>query len=71
MSKQPDASRDDQSRVRQAHIPSDLSNLSDLGRDLLNLSREYESSGGELLSEEDIEAELTRRRGGYLRGDNI
>ena len=71
MSKQPDASRDDQSRVRQAHIPSDLTNLSDLVRDLLNLSREYESSGGELLSEEDIEAELTRRRGGYLRGDTI
>jgi hypothetical protein len=41
--------------------------MSDLGRDLLKLSREYEESGEELLSEEEIEVELARRRGGYAQ----
>jgi hypothetical protein len=41
--------------------------MSELGRDLLKLSREYEDSGEELLTEEEIEVELAHRRGGYVR----
>ncbi|HKS29482.1 MAG TPA: hypothetical protein VJS44_16760 [Pyrinomonadaceae bacterium] len=41
--------------------------MSDLGRDLVDISREYESSGEQMLSEEEIETELTRRRGGYTQ----
>ena len=54
--------------VRQAHIPDlPLEKMSDLGRDLARLSREYEASGEELLTEEDIEVELAHRRGGYVQ----
>lgn len=57
--------------VRQAGIPSDLTveTMSELGRDLFNISRDYAETGGELLNEEEIEAELTRRRGGYVEQD--
>lgn len=57
--------------IRQARIPSDLSydTMSDLGRDLFNISRDYAESGGELLSEEEIEVEIARRRGGYTEED--
>ncbi|HWS87506.1 MAG TPA: hypothetical protein VN282_11110 [Pyrinomonadaceae bacterium] len=41
--------------------------MSDLGRELFDLSRDYESSGGELLTEEEIEKELMRRRGGHVQ----
>ncbi|HEV7857412.1 MAG TPA: hypothetical protein VGO91_02065 [Pyrinomonadaceae bacterium] len=56
--------------VRQAHVP-DLSyeEMSDMGRDLFDLSRDYENSGEPLLTEEEIETELTRRRGGYVQED--
>jgi hypothetical protein len=52
--------------VRKARVPSDLTydKISDLGRDLFDISRDYEWSGGELLSEEEIEAEIARRRNG-------
>lgn len=62
----------DPNSVRQAHIPPNLSSdtMSRLGRDLLEMSREYEASGGELLSEKEIEVELTRRRGGYNQDDD-
>lgn len=54
--------------VRRARVPDlSLEKMSDLGRDLLKLSREYEESGEELLSEEEIEVELARRRGGYAQ----
>jgi hypothetical protein len=54
--------------VRRAHIPNlPLKKMSELGRDLTNLSREYESSGEELLTEEEIEIELAHRRGGYVQ----
>jgi len=50
--------------VRRARAPNlSYEEMSELGRDLTDLSREYESSGGELLTEEEIEAELTLRRG--------
>lgn len=54
--------------VRRAYIPPDLTyeTMSDLGRELYDLSREYEKAGETLLSEEEIEQEITLRRGGYL-----
>ena len=57
--------------VRRASIPSDLTieTMSELGRDLFEISRDYAESGGELLNEQEIEAELTRRRGGYAEQD--
>jgi hypothetical protein len=56
--------------VRQAHVP-DLSyeQMSELGRDLFDLSRDYEDSGEPLLTEEEIETELARRRGGCVQED--
>lgn len=49
--------------VRRARIPSDLTyeTMSELGRDLFAISRDYAESGGELLSEQEIEVEVTRR----------
>lgn len=57
--------------VRQADIPSGLTyeTMSELGRDLFDISRDYAESGGELLSEAEIEAEVARRRGGYTGKD--
>ena len=56
--------------VRRARVPDlPLEKMSDLGRDLSKLSREYEESGEELLSEEEIEAELARRRGGHVQNN--
>lgn len=53
--------------VRRAHIPTDLNfeNMSELGRDLLQISREIEAAGEVLAGEEELELELARRRGGY------
>jgi hypothetical protein len=69
MSQAQDTNRDNQSEpnVRRAHSP-DLryEEMSELGRELFDLSRDYESSGGELLTEDEIEKELTRRRGGHV-----
>jgi hypothetical protein len=54
--------------VRRARVPNlSLEQMSDLGRDLTRLSREYEESGEELLTEEEIEVELAHRRGGYVQ----
>jgi hypothetical protein len=54
--------------VRRARVPNlPLEKMSDLGRDLVKLSREYENSGEELLTEEEIEVELAHRRGGYVQ----
>lgn len=57
--------------VRRAQIPSNLTyeTMSELGRDLFAISRDYAESGGELLSEQEIEVEVTRRRGGYTEED--
>lgn len=54
--------------MRRAYIPPDSTyeTMSDLGRELYDLSREYEKAGETLLSEEEIGQEITRRRGGYL-----
>lgn len=59
--------------MRRAQIPLDLNsdNISELGRDLLQLSREIEDAGEVLTSEEELEHELARRRGGYVsNGDS-
>ena len=71
MSKLPDTPEENESTVRRAHIPDNLSyeTMSDLGRDLFDLSREYEASGEPLLSEQEIEIEITRRRGGFTQED--
>lgn len=74
MSQAHDTNREHQgeSNVRRAHTP-DLryEDMSDLGRELFDLSRDYESSGGRLLSEDEIENELTRRRGGHVQQDAV
>ena len=70
MSKARNTSRQSQNgnNVRQARVPNlPTEKMSELGRDLLKLSREYEDSGEELLSEEEIEVELAHRRGGYVQ----
>ncbi len=57
--------------VRRAAIPSDLTydTMSELGRDLFDMSRAYVESGEPLLSEEEIEREIALRRGGYIKDD--
>lgn len=70
MSKLRDASQQNQleNTVRRAHVPDlPLEKMSDLGRDLVKLSREYADSGEELLTEEEIEVEVAHRRGGYVQ----
>ncbi len=70
MSQANDAHRENQTEpnVRRAHTP-DLryEEMSELGRELFDLSRDYEGSGGELLDEDEIENELMRRRGGHAQ----
>lgn len=63
----------EQPTVRRAEIPPDLNleSMSELGRDLMRLSREIEAAGELLTSEEELEQELVRRRGGYsANGDS-
>jgi hypothetical protein len=43
--------------------------MSELGRDLFDLSRAYEDSGGALLAEDELDAEVMRRRGGRAQED--
>ena len=70
MSQAHDADRENRSEtnVRRAHT-HDLryEEMSELGRDLFDLSREYESSGEKLFTEDEIEDELMRRRGGHVQ----
>ena len=63
----------EQPTARRAEIPTDLNfeTMSELGRDLIQLSREIEDAGEVLTSEEELEQELARRRGGYVaNGDS-
>lgn len=57
--------------VRRAVIPPDLTyeSMSEMGRDLFDLSRAYEESGELMLSEEEIEREIALRRGGHVEDD--
>ena len=51
--------------ARRANVPdSSYEEMFKLGRDLFDLSRAYEDSGGALLTEEELEDEVMRRRGG-------
>lgn len=58
--------------VRRAYIPPDLTyeTMSELGRELFDLSQEYATSGEKLYSEEELERELRRRKGGYSPDDD-
>ncbi len=58
---------DDPYPARRTYIPPDLTyeTMSELGRELVDLSREYEAAGETLYSEEAIEKEVARRKGGY------
>lgn len=58
--------------VRRAYIPPDLTyeTMSEMGRELFDLSREIELSGEGLYSEEALERELARRRGWYNPEDD-
>ncbi len=57
--------------ARRAVIPSNLTynTMSEMGRALVDMSREYEESGEPLLSEEEIEREIALRRGGCIKDD--
>jgi len=54
--------------VRRAYIPPDLTyeTMSELGKELYRLSMEIAESGEGLQTEEELEREIARRRGGYL-----
>lgn len=58
--------------VRRAYIPPDLTyeTMSDLGRELFDLSREIEEAGEGIQNEEEFERELARRKGGYIPDDD-
>ncbi len=58
--------------VKRAYIPADLTyeTMSDLGRELYDLSQEIAQIGEGIKSEAELEYELTRRKGGYLRNGN-
>ncbi len=60
-----------QTAVRRARVPPDLTydTMSEMGRDLFDMSRAYVESGEPLLSEEEIEREIALRRGGYIKDD--
>jgi hypothetical protein len=59
-------------QVKRAHIPADLTyeTMSDLGRELYDLSQEIEQAGEGLQSEKELEIELAHRKGGYFRNGN-
>ena len=55
--------------VRRTHIPPETMNyetMSEFGKELYRLSMEIAESGEGLQTEEELERELARRRGGYL-----
>ena len=61
-----DTSRSNQRKTaaRRARVLNlSYEDMSELGRDLYDLSRAYEDSGEALLTEDEIEKELVRRRG--------
>lgn len=59
--------------VRRAYIPPEMlkyETMSEFGKELYRLSMEIAESGEGLLTEEELERELVRRRGGYLSEGN-
>jgi hypothetical protein len=74
MSQAHDTSRSNRRKavVRRARVPDlNYEKMSELGRDLFDLSRAYEDSGEALLTEDELEAEVMRRRGGRVREDAV
>ena len=66
MSQARDTNRSNQRKAaaRRARVLNlSYEDMSELGRDLYDLSRAYEDSGEALLTEDEIEKELVRRRG--------
>ncbi len=63
---------DDAYPARHTYIPPDLTyeTMSDLGRELFDLSCEYEAAGEKLYAEEALEQEVARRKGGCYSNDN-
>jgi hypothetical protein len=59
--------------VRRAYIPPDLTyeTMSELGKELYRLSMEIAESGEGLYTEEELEREIARRRGGYQNISSI
>ncbi len=55
--------------LRRTYIPANLTykTMSDLGREIYDLVQQIPEE--ELLSEEEIELEIARRRGGYIPED--
>ena len=54
--------------VRRATFPPDLTyeTMSPLGKELYELSMEYEAAGEKLYTEEELEQEIAYRKGGYV-----
>jgi hypothetical protein len=74
MSQARETSRSNQRKttVRRARVLNlNYEDMSELGRDLYDLSRAYEDSGGPLLTEDEVENEVVRRRGGHIQKDVI
>jgi hypothetical protein len=74
MSRAHDTSRRNRRKpaVRRARVPAlSYEEMSEMGRDLFDLSRAYEDSGGALLTEDELEAEVMRRRGGRVQEDAV
>ena len=74
MSRAHNAGRDNRRRPapRRARVPAlSYEEMSELGRDLFDLSRAYEDSGGAMLTEDELEAEVVRRRGGRVQEDGV
>lgn len=58
--------------VRRAYIPPDLTyeTMSEFGKELYRLSEEYAASGEKLYTEEELDKEIARRKGGYIPDDD-
>lgn len=59
--------------VRRAYIPPEAMNyetMSEFGKEIYRLSEEYAASGEKLYTEEELEKEIARRKGGYIPDDD-
>lgn len=63
---------DDVYPARHTYIPPDLTyeTMSDLGRELFDVSQEYEAAGELLYAEEALAQEIRRRKGGHYSNDD-
>ncbi|MGH9799888.1 MAG: hypothetical protein ACRD82_05940 [Blastocatellia bacterium] len=59
--------------VRRVYISPEQMNyetMSEFGKEIYRLSEEYATSGEKLYTEEEIEKEIARRKGGYIPDGN-